>query len=124
MADETLPLHSLTDDAVRWLLVQTAASLARLWARLDALSSSVGKTPVSQDITLPEPWLDVLPRNVAMSGVVRAVVLAQALLTDEAVSSHPPDRRRACLIVQHIQCGATAWSRHTLAMARKLAAPA
>ncbi|QWT20791.1 hypothetical protein KPL74_01985 [Bacillus sp. NP157] len=119
MVDEAPP--TLPDNAVRWLLVQTAASLGRLWARLDALpSQSPMKTPVSQDITPPEAWLDVLPRNVALSGVLRAVILAQALLTDEAVSTRPLDRRRACLIVQHIQCGSTSWSRHTLAMARKL----
>jgi hypothetical protein len=121
MADETPSPPPLTDDATRWLLVQTAASLGRLWARLDGLPSrSPMKTPVSQDIDPPEAWLDVLPRNVALSGVLRAVILAQALLTDAATSSLPPDRRRACLIVQHIQCGSTTWSRHTLAMARKL----
>lgn len=119
MANESPP--PLSDDAVRWLLVQTAASLGRLWARLDALPPQLPmKTPVSQDITPPEAWLDVLPRNVALSGVLRAVILSQALLMDEAVSSRPLDRRRACLIVQHIQCGSTSWSRHTLAMARKL----
>jgi len=75
---------------------------------------------VSQDINPPEDWLDALPRNVAMSGVVHAVLLAQGLLLDEAVALRSPDRRRICLIVQHIQCGSTEWSNRTLSLAAKL----
>lgn len=119
MPDAHIPSEPLNDDEVRWLLVRTAASLNRLWARIHRLAIAPAEH-VSQDISPAEPWLDALPRNVAMSGVVRAVILAQALLVDEAVAERSPDRRRACLIVQHIQCGATAWSRHTTALAAKI----
>jgi hypothetical protein len=121
MSDSTPENPILTDDDVRWLLVQTAASLSRLWARLDGIRTpNPMHVPVSQDIVPPEPWLDVLPRNVALSGVVRAVLLSKALLIEEAVVKRPPDRRQICLMVQHIQCGATEWSANTLALARKL----
>lgn len=121
MADHTPPPPSLIDDDVRWLLVRTAASLNRLWARLDGMRPlNPMHVQVSQDINPQETWLDVLPRNVALSGVIRAVLLAQALLVAEATGTRPPDRRRVCLVIQHIQCGATSWSRHTLALARTL----
>jgi hypothetical protein len=48
------------------------------------------------------------------------VLLSKALLIEEAVVKRPPDRRQICIVVQHIQCGATEWSTNTLALARKL----
>jgi hypothetical protein len=121
MPDSTPKNPILADDDARWLLVQTAASLSRLWARLDGIRTpGPMHVPVSQDITPPEPWLDVLPRDVALSGVVRAVLPAKALLIEEAVVKRPPDRRQICLVVQHIQCGAIEWSSNTLALARNL----
>jgi hypothetical protein len=122
---DTSPSPScLTDDDVRWIMVRTAASLARLWARLDRIPRQAGTNPMkawcSQHIDPPEAWLDAVPYNVALSGVIRAVLLAQGLLIDEAVAKRPPDRRRVCLIVQHIQCGALGWSANTLRLARTL----
>jgi hypothetical protein len=117
------PSH-LSDDDVRWIMVRTAASLARLWARLDRVPRQPGSHPMkawcSQHIDPPEPWLDVVPYNVALSGIIKAVLLAQGLLVDEAVAKKPPDRRRICLIVQHIQCDALEWSANTLRLARTL----
>lgn len=112
----------LNDEDLRWLLVRTAASLSRLWARLLRVQAPVGSTRplVSQHIQPREPWLDVLPENVAMSGVIQAVLLAQGLLLDAAVSPEVPDRRRLCLIVQHVQCGATMWSKNTLRFAEQV----
>jgi hypothetical protein len=95
MPDSTPSNPILTADDVRWLLVHTAASLSRLWARLDGIRKpNPMHVPVSQDIAPPEPWLDVLPRNVSLSGVVRAVLLAKALRIEEAVVKRPPTDAR------------------------------
>lgn len=114
----------LTDDDVRWLMVKTAASLARLWARMKACEVMPGRPPLyqlhAQDMQPPESWLDTVPPRTAWSGIQQAVVLAQGLLLHDATSPQPIDRRRVCLIVQHVSCGATVWSTHTLRLAGKL----
>ncbi|WP_413624253.1 hypothetical protein [Luteibacter sp. Lutesp34] len=124
MSDLQPPSSPLSDDDVRWLMVRTARSLARLWARLEHFSVQPGRHPMhpscARDIAPPEPWLEAVAPNTSLSGVVRAVLLAQSLLVDAAVSPEPPDRRRFCLIVQHVSCGALAWSAFALRVAAKL----
>lgn len=124
MSDLDPPSSALSDDDVRWLMVRTARSLARLWARLEHFSVQPGRHPMhplcARDIAPPEPWLDGVAPNTSLSGVIRAVLLAQSLLVDAAVSSEPPDRRRFCLIVQHVSCGALAWSAFALRVAARL----
>ncbi len=115
---------SLSDDDVRWLLVRTARSLAGLWARLERIKTVPGRSPIhplcARDVVPPEPWLEGVSPNVALGGAIQAVLLAQGLLLDAAVSRDTPDRRRLCLIVQHLSCGALRWSAPTLRMAAKL----
>jgi hypothetical protein len=124
MSDLEPPSSPLSDDDVRWLMVRTARSLARLWARLEHFSVQPGRHPMhplcARDIAPPEPWLEAVVPNTSLSGVIRAVLLAQSLLVDAAVSPEPPDRRRFCLIVQHVSCGALAWSAFALRVAAKL----
>lgn len=118
------PSTSLSDDDVRWLMVRTARSLARLWARLERFRTTPGRPPMyplcARDVEPREPWLESVPPNTSLSGVIQAVLLAQGLLIDAAVSSKVPDRRRLCLIVQHVSCEALAWSVCTLRIAGKL----
>ena len=115
---------TLDDDQVRWLLVRTAASLARLWARVDRASVESGKWQHDQgklsDLALHEPWLAVTPGGTAISGVIRAIWLAQGLLLDAAVATDPLDRRRVCLIIQHVSCEAAVWSEQALRAAERL----
>jgi hypothetical protein len=124
MSELPSPPPHPTDDEVRWLMVRTAASLGRLWTRLERFCAQPGRPArhhiVARDIQPREPWLASVPGNVGMTGVIHAVMLAQSLLIDDAVSRDSPDRRRACLIVQHVSCGATDWSEYTLRTARKL----
>ena len=121
---EPEPPSSLTDDDVRWLMVRTARSLARLWARLEHARVQPGRHPMhpmcARDVVPPEAWLEAVAPNTGLSGVIQAVLLAQSLLVDAAVSPEPPDRQRFCLIVQHVSCGALAWSTFTLRVAAKL----
>ncbi|HEY4145186.1 hypothetical protein [Pinirhizobacter sp.] len=74
----------------------------------------------ARDIDATEPWLDQVPGNVALSGLIDAAMLAESLLIDEAVRRGPIDRRRVCLIVQHVACGASEWTAATRRMADKL----
>jgi hypothetical protein len=103
-------------------MVRTAHSLARLWARLERFHTRIGRSrmrPVcARDVNPPEPWLASVPPNAAISGVIAATLLAEGLLLYAAVSPNPPDRRRFCLIVQHVSCSATSWSAVTLRAAR------
>jgi hypothetical protein len=102
-------------------MVKTAASLGRLWARIQRFKCRPRQHPKADlrvaDIAPSEPWLALVPSNVALSGVEHAVLLAQSLLVNSAVSTSPIDRRRLCLIVQHISLGATSWSPETLRFA-------
>ncbi|NID17246.1 hypothetical protein [Luteibacter yeojuensis] len=124
MADLEPPSSPLSDDDVRWLMVRTARSLAHLWARLIRPGIRAGKPPIypmcARDVQRGEPWLEAVSPNTSVSGVVNAVLLAQGLLIDDAVAPRPPDRRRVCLIVQHVSCGALVWSDCTLRIARRL----
>lgn len=117
------PPSPLSDDELRWLAVKTAASLARLWARMEAFSVKP-RPPMyilqARDLQPHEPWLDTVPPLTAYSGVQQAVVLAQGLLVHEATGSQAPSRRRMCRIVQHVSCGASVWSTHTLRLAQRL----
>lgn len=114
----------INDDEVRWLLVRTAASLARLWARIERAKIQPGRirteTAALRDLNVSETWLATTPDGTAVSGVERAVLLAQGLLLDAAVSPQAIDRRWACLIIQHVSCGATTWSEQTLRLAARL----
>lgn len=114
----------LSDDAVRWLAVRTAASLARLWARLKRFACQPGRSPMRpfhiREVTPPEPWLDAVPPTTSFDGVLLAVQLAQGLLLLEATGSKPPDRRRMCLVVQHVSCSTTQWSANTLRLAEAM----
>ena len=100
MVTDTSP--HLSDDDVRWLTVRTAASLARLWARLKRFACQPGRHPgrpvVAQEIHPPEPWLDAAPPQTALAGILDAIQLAQGLLLLEATGGRPPD-------VYHHACG-------------------
>lgn len=116
--------HPLTDDDVRWLAVRTASSLARLWARMKRYAVRPGRHPmdaiVAREVSPGEPWLDSVPPNTSLDGVLLAAQLAQGLLLREAAGQKPPDRRRLCLIVQHVSCSATHWSANALRLAEVL----
>lgn len=124
MSDLEPPSSPLSDDDVRWLMVRTARSLARLWARLEHARVQPGRHPMhplcARDIAPGEPWLQAVAPNTSLTGVIRAVVLSQSLLIDAAVAPEPPDRRRFCLIVQHVSCGATTWSAFALRAATRV----
>jgi hypothetical protein len=112
---------TLSDDDARWLAVRTAASLSRLWARLKRFTCQPGRNPMRpfaiREVIPPEPWLDAVPPTTSFDGVLLAVQLAQGLLLLEATGTKPPDRRRMCLVVQHVSCSTTQWSANTLRLA-------
>lgn len=120
MAAESPP-PPLSHDDVRWLAVRTAASLSRQWARLKRFAIQPGRDPIRpldvRDIGPVEPWLDAVPPTTSFEGILLAVQLAQGLLLLEATGPTPPDRRRMCLIVQHVSCSALHWSGHALRLA-------
>ena len=115
---------TLTDDDVRWLAVRTASSLARLWARMKRFAIQPGRHPMrvleAREVSLGEPWLGDVPPNTSFDGILFAIQLAQGLLLREAASQNPPDRRKLCLIVQHVSCEATHWSASVLRLAEVL----
>jgi hypothetical protein len=117
----TLPPDPLTDDDVRWLAVRTAASLSRLWARMKRAAIRPGCDPMRpmdvRDMRPNEPWLETVPPTTSFDGVLLAVQLAQGLLLLEATGPKPPDRRRMCLVVQHVSCSAVHWSANTYRLA-------
>lgn len=113
-----------SDDDVRWLAVRTAASLARLWARLKKFAIQPGRDPMRpidiRAMTPTEAWLDAVPPVTSFDGILHAVQLAQGLLLLEAIGSKPPDRRRMCLMVQHVSCSTTHWSGNALRLSQAL----
>lgn len=118
------PSNLLSDDDVRWLSVRIAASLVRLWARLKRFAIQPGRDPMRpldiRQISPPNPWLDAVPPNTSFEGLLQAVQLAQGLLLIEATGAKPPDRRRMCLMVQHVSCSALVWSSNTHRLAHVL----
>jgi hypothetical protein len=118
------PAAPLTDDDVRWLAVRTAASLSRLWARMKRAAIRPGCDPMRpmdvREMRPLEPWLDSVPPKTSFDGILHAVQLAQGLLLLETTGPKPPDRRRMCLVVQHVSCSAVHWSSNTLRLAEVL----
>lgn len=114
----------LTDDDVRWLAVRTAASLSRLWARMKRFAIQPGRDPMRpldvRTMVPAEEWLDAVPPNTSFEGILHAVQLAQGLLLQEATGAKAPDRRRMCLVVQHVSCSALHWSGHVTRLAETL----
>jgi hypothetical protein len=117
----TPPLDPLSDDDVRWLAVRSAAALSRLWARMRRFAIRPGRDPMRpvdvREMRPVEVWLDAVPPTTSFEGVLQAVQLAQGLLLLEATGMAPPDRRRMCLVVQHVSCSALHWSSNTLRLA-------
>ena len=125
MSDHQRTTHGKTvDGAVRWLAVRTAASLSRLWARMKRHAIQPGRDPMRpldiRQLGAAEPWLDAVPAHTSFDGILHAVQLAQGLLLLEATSTTPPDRRRMCLVVQHVSCSALHWSDNALRLAHLL----
>jgi len=75
---------------------------------------------VAGEISPLEPWLDATPAQTSLSGILDAVQLAQGLLLLEITGNQPPNRRRICLIVQHVSCSTLHWSGPTLRLAHVL----
>lgn len=123
MKTDSLPAP-LSDDNVRWLAVRTAASLSRLWARMKRFAIEPGRDPMRpldfRMMVPAEDWLDAVPPSTSFEGILHAVQLAQGLLLQEATGTKAPDRRRMCLVVQHVSCSGQHWSGQVTRLARTL----
>ncbi|MDR3445735.1 hypothetical protein [Dyella sp.] len=108
-------------DEARLILVTVASSLARLQVRMLKLFARPDPHLLrTRDIAPPSPWLDATPENTALSGIIHAVALTQAHLLRMIESSEPVDRKRACLVLQHVACSGTEWGSNVKRMAQHL----
>lgn len=101
-------------------LVAVASSLARLQVRLLKLAAQPDPHLLrTSSIEPPSPWLDATPENISLNGIIHAVALTQAHLLRMVESSQPVDRKRACIVLQHIACGGTSWGANVLRLAER-----
>lgn len=104
-------------------LIAICYSLSRLQLRLAGSYDGLARPQRLLTVAALKPrprWLDAAEPNTSLSGIVRAVVVAQAHLLAMLDSSAPIEPRAACLAVQHVQCNATHWGTMTRRLADRL----
>lgn len=104
-------------------LIAICYSLSRLQLRLANAYAGTAHTQhlLTAAALKPRPlWLDAAEPNTALSGMIRAVVVAQAHLLAMLDSPTPIDPKAACLAVQHVQCDAVHWGTMTRRLAARL----
>lgn len=104
-------------------LIAVCYSLSRLQLRLAASYDGVARPEhlLTVAVLKPRPlWLDAAEPNTSLSGIVRAVVVAQAHLLAMLDSPTPIEPRAACLAAQHVQCNAAHWGTMTRRLADRL----
>jgi len=104
-------------------LIAVCYSLSRLQLRLASAYDDTAQPRHLLTVAALKPlprWLDTAPPNTALSGVIQAVVVAQAHLLAMLDSPAPIDPKAACLAVQHVQCHAVHWGTMTRRLAARL----
>lgn len=113
-------------DRPRHLLLLTCTALAKvqheLYSEYCFLKQSAEWYGRVRDLERPSAWLDGVPDNWAVTGVVGRMMRVQTHLLAMVATSGDIDGLRACVVLQHVagDTQSTGWSKPVLRLAAQL----
>jgi len=113
-------------DRARHLLLLTCTALSKvqheLYSEYCFLKPSAEWYGRVRDLERPSAWLDGVPANYAVTGVVGHMMRVQTHLLAMIATPGDIDGLRACVVLQHIACDtqSSGWSKPVLRLAAQL----